>query len=348
MISPALSCQNLYKSFGRFPAVNGVSFTVTGGQILALLGPSGCGKTTTLRMVAGFEKVESGTIEIAGQLVASARLHVPPEKRRAGMVFQDYAIFPHLSVLENIQFGIGKGREARSKALEMSGFVGLVGEENKMPHELSGGQQQRVSLARALAPNPAVLLLDEPFSNLDAALRHEVRQEVKQLLRASGTTAVFVTHDQEEALYIGDRVAVMRSGRIEQLDTPEAIFHAPKTRFVADFVGGSDFIPATVLANGLETPLGQLPRQVSLPPGTAVEILSRGDDVTISENVAGRGKILDRRFIGIAYIYRIGLEDGLIIHSWEPHTRNLPTGTAVDVHFSTGQDVVVFHNGVAV
>ena len=343
-----LICTNLHKSFGRFPAVNGVSFTVATGQILALLGPSGCGKTTTLRLIAGFEQLERGAIEIGGQLVADERLQLPPEKRRAGMVFQDYAIFPHLTVLENVQFGMGRGQPAKDRAMEMLAFVGLTDQDDKMPQELSGGQQQRVSLARALAPKPAVLLLDEPFSNLDASLRNEVRQEVKQLLKASGTTAVFVTHDQEEALYIGDEVAVMAQGQIEQIGPPETIFHAPRTRFVAQFLGHTDFIPASVSATGLETPLGFLAQKVALPAGTAVEILSRADDVEVTESATGNGRVIDRRFIGIAYIYTVKLENGLEIQSWEPHTRHLEVGTAVAVKFTLAHKLTVFHEGVAV
>ena len=343
-----LICTNLHKSFGQNAIVNGVSFEVKAGEILALLGPSGCGKTTTLRVIAGFEKLAEGEVVIDGRIVANPSKQLPPEKRRAGMVFQDYAIFPHLSVLENIQFGLGKGKAAKARAMEMIAFVGLDGEENKMPHELSGGQQQRVSLARALAPNPAVLLLDEPFSNLDAALRIEVRREVKQLLKKSGTTAVFVTHDQEEALYIGDQVAVMREGKIEQIDTPENIFHAPKTRFVAEFVGNTDFIPATVNGNSIDTPLGTLHQPTSLPNGTAVEILSRADDIAVTESTEGNGRILDRRFIGIAYIYTVELENGLKLESWEPHTRHLPVGTAVDVQFTDEHELVVFHEGLAI
>jgi iron(III) transport system ATP-binding protein len=203
-------CQELYKSFDGVPVVHEVSLRVAPGHILALLGPSGCGKTTLLRLIAGFEGLDHGRITIAGQVVADGRFHLPPEKRRVGMVFQDYAIFPHLNVGQNVAFGLGKGEQRRTA--EMLSLVGLEGLGEKMPHELSGGQQQRVALARALAPQPAVLLLDEPFSNLDAALRHEVRHEVRALLKQNKATAIFVTHDQEEALFMGNEVAVMNQG----------------------------------------------------------------------------------------------------------------------------------------
>ncbi len=343
----AVSCQNLHKSFDKQSIVRDVSFTVETGKILALLGPSGCGKTTTLRMIAGFEKLDSGRIEIDGDLVTDGKRHLPPEKRRAGIVFQDYAIFPHLSVAENVGFGLSR-RERKERTEEMLTFVGLAGLGERMPHELSGGQQQRVALARALAPNPAVLLLDEPFSNLDAALREEMRYEVRRLLKKSGTTAVFVTHDQEEALFMGDEVAVMSAGKIEQLGTPEHIFHQPQTRFVAEFLGNTDFVIGTVAADGVRTPLGLLQQQVDLPLGTAVSIASRADDVEIEQDDAGNGRITSRQFIGIAFIYEVTLNDGSKVHSWQSHLTHLPEGTAVKVSFGDAHDLVLFHGDTAV
>jgi len=217
-----------------------------------------------------------------------------------------------------------------------------------MPHELSGGQQQRVALARALAPDPVVLLLDEPFSNLDAALREEMRQEVRRLLKASGTTAVFVTHDQEEALFMGDEVAVMNQGRIEQLGTPEQIFHRPQTRFVADFLGNTDFVSGLVAKNGIETPLGLLPQLVELKPGTAVDIVARADDVEITPAADGNGRVTGRQFIGIAFIYEITLADGTIVHSWQSHLTHLAAGTAVSARFTDEHELVVFCGETAV
>jgi iron(III) transport system ATP-binding protein len=344
---PALLCHHLYKSFNGQPIVQGVSFAVLPGHIVALLGPSGCGKTTTLRLIAGFEQLDSGLIEIAGQAVADGKLHLPPEKRRTGIVFQDYAIFPHLNVAENVGFGLPR-RERPEQVAAMLDFVGLSGLGERMPHELSGGQQQRVALARALAPKPVLLLLDEPFSNLDATLRGEMRGEVRRLLKASGTTAVFVTHDQAEALLMGDEVAVMKAGQIEQIGTPEAIFHRPRTRFVAEFLGNSDFVPGRVRGNGLETPLGLLPQVVDLPEGTAVEIASRPDDVLLVEAEDGNGRITARQFIGIAFIYEITLNDDTVVHSWQSHQTNLAEGTAVHATFDTAHELVVFGGGTAV
>lgn len=348
MSTPTVVCQSLYKSFGDLPVVVDASFRVMPGRILALLGPSGCGKTTTLRLIAGFEQLDDGRIEIAGAAVADGRRHTPPEQRRVGMVFQDYAIFPHLSVIENIRFGLGRGREAQARAEEMLAFVGLSGQGGKMPHELSGGQQQRVSLARALAPNPAVLLLDEPFSNLDATLRAGVRAEVRRLLKRSGTTAIFVTHDQEEALFLGDEVAVMNAGRLEQIGAPVTIFHRPRTRFVAEFVGQTDFLAGEVTAQGVATPLGALAQPVDLPPGTAVDVMLRGDDVDIAPHAAGNGRVLSRQFVGIAYVYEVGLDDGTVLHSWQPHTVELAEGTAVRVSLPQDHELTIFHHDQAI
>ena len=348
MPETTVRCHQLRKSFDGAPVVDNVTFTVATGQILALLGPSGCGKTTTLRLIAGFERLDDGWIEIAGKTVADARTHAPPEKRRVGMVFQDYAIFPHLSVAENIAFGLKNGRDAEARMEAMLDLVGLMGLSDQMPHELSGGQQQRVALARALAPEPAVLLLDEPFSNLDTTLRMQVREEVRDLLKQTWATAVFVTHDQEEALFIGDRVAVMNEGRIEQIARPEEIFHRPATRFVAEFIGQSDFVPGRVTAAGVETPLGVLPQQLNLPEGTQVEVLVRPDDVLLEAAENGNGRIRSRRFTGIDQLYYAELEDGSEVRGRLPHTRYLEEGSTVRASFSGEHTLSCFYQGRAV
>lgn len=349
-------CQNLSKQFGDFTAVSEVSFTVARGEILALVGPSGCGKTTTLRLMAGFEQLDRGRISIGGQLVDDGHTAMPTEKRRVGMVFQDYAIFPHLSVGDNVAFGLAGGRKRNAaKVEEMLAFVGLAGLAERMPHELSGGQQQRVALARALAPEPAVLLLDEPFSNLDAALRRGVRAEVRTLLKRSGVTAVFVTHDQEEALFMGDQVAIMRQGRLEQMGPPEVVFHQPRTRFVAEFLGSADFVPGIAGDDGVQTPLGLLPQPINAPPGAPIEIAVRPDDIFLRVDGAvenGRfqpnGRIVDRQFLGIAYLYAISLADGTVVHSWQPHTVNVPLGTAVQAGFRHQHPFSCFYQGTTV
>lgn len=339
-------CSHLVKRFGEQVVVQDLTFTVPAGSILALLGPSGCGKTTTLRLIAGLEKVEQGQIEIGGQVVANGRVHIPIEKREIGIVFQDYAIFPHLSVAQNVGFGLPRGSQER--IAEMLAFVGLQGLGERMPQELSGGQQQRVALARAIARRPAVLLLDEPFSNLDAALRVEMRHEIRQLLKKAQMTAIFVTHDQEEALFMGDKVAVMNKGHIEQLGTPEEIFHQPQTLFVADFIGQTDFLPGRVTVSGIETPLGLLNQQIDAPAGAEVQIALRADDVALMPHPQGNGRVLSRQFIGIAYIYTIALTDGSQVHSWQPHRVSLAEGTAVQASFVHDHPLTCFVNGRAV
>jgi iron(III) transport system ATP-binding protein len=348
MVEATVLCEEIGKSFGAVAVVSNVSFGLESGEILALLGPSGCGKTTTLRLIAGFEQIDSGRIAIGDQVVADGRFHLPPEKRRVGMVFQDYAIFPHLSVAQNVAFGLGRGETARRQTEIMLDMVGLRGLDRQMPHELSGGQQQRVALARALAPEPAVLLLDEPFSNLDTTLRVQVRQEVRELLKQSKATAIFVTHDQEEALFIGDRVAVMNQGRLEQIGTPYEIFHRPLTRFVADFIGETDFLPGTVASTGVETSLGSLDRHLDLPQGTAVSVAVRPDDVTFTPSANGNGRVVARRFTGIANVYRLRLNDGSEVHSWQPHTVEVAPGTAVQASIRPDHPITYFQGDRAV
>ena len=345
MPNQAVIAIKLNKAFDGQPVVRDLNFAAEEGEILAVLGPSGCGKTTCLRLIAGFEQLDSGQIAIDGQVVAGNGHHLPTEKRRVGMVFQDYAIFPHLTVRENVAFGLSRGRAAKARTQEMIDLVGLAGHGDKMPHELSGGQQQRVALARALAPEPAVLLLDEPFSNLDAALRLEVRHEVRALLKRSGVTAIFVTHDQEEALFMGDRVAIMNDGRLEQIDTPETVYHEPTTRFVAEFVGQTDFLSGTVTEEGVETALGMLPQQLALPVGSQVDVAVRSDDVDFEPAGTANGKVLDRQFMGISYVYHVRLDNGQKLHSWQPHTLKLEPGTPIQVKLRNDHALTCFQDG---
>ena len=252
-------------------AVHGVSLGLHAGDIGVLIGPSGCGKTTLLRAVAGLEPVSSGEIRLTKSVVSSATLSVPPEQRRIGMVFQDYALFPHLSVGRNVAFGIHQlpRAEQAARVAEVLQLVGLEGSENRYPHELSGGQQQRVALARALAPRPQLMLLDEPFSNLDVDLRERLAHEVRGILKAAGATALFVTHDQFEAFAIGDVIGVMHEGHLHQWDDAYTLYHRPATRFVADFIGHGVFAPATLVQRGTnvvaQTPLGDLTDLTSAP-----------------------------------------------------------------------------------
>lgn len=327
-----------------------ISFTLSNGEILALVGPSGCGKTTTLRLIAGLERPDSGSLHIKGGLVADERHFTPPEKRGVGMVFQDHALFPHMTVFENVKFGL-KGQpavHARETTLSILKLVGLENFGGRYPHQLSGGERQRVALARALAPRPVLVLMDEPFSSLDADLRHEVREQVRGILKAMSATAVFVTHDQEEALYMGDRLAVFQSGRMEQVGAPEEIFHDSATRFVAEFMGDSDFLPGVVKENGIETELGLIPQKVNLPIDSTVEVALRSDDVNFDQANPANALVLARFFRGAYYQYRLRLSSGKLIHAFKPHTKTIPPGTSVHAYLSAGHELTVFQNGVSV
>lgn len=325
-------------------AVFDLSFSLDYGEILALLGPSGCGKTTTLRLIAGFEHHEAGKICLAGRTVSTPDHSIPPEKRNVGIVFQDYALFPHLTVWENVRFSFNSRMRKHEQTIrEILSLVGLSEFHTRYPHELSGGQQQRLAIARALAPRPKILLLDEPFSNLDADLRVQMRGDVKNILRGTETTTVFVTHDQEEAFAFADKVGVLQNGRLEQLDTPEKIYHTPRTRFIADFVGEADFIPGTIVQPGVvETDLGLFPSYSLVPEGSSVEVMIRPDDVKIRPgNEQTNGKIVQRTFRGPINSYMVKLDKGPVLHSDQPSTLLYDSGTRVHVQLEV-EHVVVF------
>ncbi|KRT75399.1 MAG: ABC transporter ATP binding protein [Candidatus Rokubacteria bacterium CSP1-6] len=313
------------------PAVDGLTLTVAQGEILALLGPSGCGKTTTLRLIAGFEAPDSGRVVMRGETMAGPGSWIPPERRGIGIVFQDYALFPHLTVAENVGFGLQHlGRSGRPpRARQILELVGLETFASRYPHELSGGQQQRVALARALAPAPALILLDEPFSNLDADLRAQMREEVERILRNTGTTGIFVTHDQEEAFTLADRVGVLNEGRLEQLDAPETIYHHPATLFVAEFVGAADFLPGLVTPYGIVTELGVFADTEARRLGKKVKVMLRPDDVTFVPSSVGDGTIVRRDFRGSENLYCIRLPSGQRVHSSQASATLYPNGTRV-------------------
>ncbi|MDR7543833.1 MAG: ABC transporter ATP-binding protein [Armatimonadota bacterium] len=351
-----ISLRQVWRHFagGEAPAVADLSLDVGRGEVLSLVGPSGSGKTTVLRLIAGFERPDAGEVWIAGRQVAGPAAWVPPEARGVGMVFQDYTLFPHLTVAENVAFGLHcvLAAERRPRTAEVLRLVGMEGYASRYPHELSGGQQQRVALARALAPRPFAVLLDEPFSNLDADLRAQVREDVRAILGATGTSAVFVTHDQEEALLLGDRVALIRQGRLEQIDTPEAIFHAPKTQAIAAFFGRADFLAAAATADGLLTEAGLLPQRVAAPQGGGpdgrLEILVRPDDLHISPSPDGQGTVVDRLFVGADIIYRVRMPSGRVVHCRQPHTARLERGARVAVRLAPGHLLACFKDGEAV
>ena len=343
----ALRCRSLSKSFDGMAAVSEFNLTVRRGQVTALVGPSGCGKTTALRMIAGFETPDRGTIAIGGRPAAGLGVNVPPEKRRVGMVFQEGALFPHASVAQNVGYGLGKGENRRHRVDEMLALVGLEDFRDRMPHELSGGQQQRVALARALAPRPELLLLDEPFSNLDPGLREQVRNEVMSIVREHGVTAVFVTHDQDEALLLGDVVAVMHDGRIEQADAPERVFHQPATRFVAEFMGTADFLPAKATGGSIESEIGAVPNLPGVNGAARLEVMVRPDCIDCVPCEDGTGTIVHREFRGAFLMYRVALESGATVRCLLSHTQEYPVGTRVEVRLRDGHSLLPFADGAA-
>ncbi|TVQ54954.1 MAG: ABC transporter ATP-binding protein [Rhodobacteraceae bacterium] len=315
----------------RFPgaglsAVNGVSLSLREGELLALVGPSGCGKTTTLRMIGGFEPPDSGRVVFDGRDVTAD----PPERRGFGFVFQDYALFPHLSVLDNVRFGLrGLSRAAgRARAAEMLALVGLSDHGKRMPHALSGGQQQRVALARTLATEPRLVLLDEPFSNLDAARRVETRQEVRSLLRQAGSAAILVTHDQEEALALADRVAVMEAGRLAQIGAPDTVYRNPCDCFVASFLSRATILPGEARGRVVETPIGAL--ALAQPAFGPIRVAIRPEQIALALDGHGSGRILAREYRGHDQFYQVRLRDRTVgVISAEPEP--LPVGVRVSI-----------------
>ena len=319
-MQPLLSIRNMTKRFVRnLPVVEDLCFEVYAGEIFALLGPSGCGKTTTLRLIAGFERADAGEICVDGRCFEGSKTHLPPEARDIGIVFQEYALFPHLNVLENVAFGLKKlpAKLRDERAMTVLEMVGMTIFKDRKPHQLSGGQQQRVALARSIAPNPKLILLDEPFSNLDAGLRHSTREEIRVLLKNAGMSAVFITHDQEEALCFADRLAVMHDGRIEQIGTPETVYRRPQTPFVADFLGATNLIDGEAEGDCAETPLGRFriaPSArgkvlLSVRPEHLIMVQS---DATGQSN--GVGEIVMREFKGhdLTYRVKIGAENYVV------------------------------------
>lgn len=329
-----LDLRNLACGYGAQRVVQNLNLHLNAGDIGCLLGSSGCGKTTTLRAIAGFETVHEGEIHLGGEVISKAGYTLAPEKRRIGMVFQDYALFPHLTVAQNIAFGIRKHPHQAQVIGDMLELVNLGGLDERYPHELSGGQQQRVALARALAPEPQLLLLDEPFSNLDVELRRRLSHEVRDILKRRGTSAILVTHDQEEAFAVSDHVGVFKEGRLEQWDTPYNLYHEPATPFVASFIGQGYFIRGQLLSpDTVATELGTLRgnRAYTWPTGSAVDVLLRPDDLVHAPDSALKAHIVGKSFQGATTLYRLQLPTGSQLEAVFPSHLDYASGAEVGI-----------------
>jgi len=354
---PLLELRDLRQAYDDLEVVHGLSVQLARGAIGCLLGPSGCGKTTVLRCIAGFEPVTGGEILLNGRVVSGPGAMIPPEARRIGMVFQDYALFPHLSVAENIGFGLhGVGRSERARRVaELVDGVGLAGHAHKHPHELSGGQQQRVALARALAPQPDLLLLDEPFSNLDVEMRERLGQEVREIIKRTRTTAVLVTHDQHEAFAIADEIGIMHEGRIAQWDLAYNLYHRPANRFIADFVGQGVFLPGNVRnRHEVEIELGLLegniPRQCEMGcdvcgRGCRVDVLLRPDDIVHDDTARQKAEVLHKAFRGAEILYTLRLDSGRKVLALVPSHHNHALGERIGIRLDVDHVVAFAPDG---
>ena len=341
MTDLVLELSAVCKAFGDVLAVDDLDLAVGDGELLAVVGPSGCGKSTLLRLVAGLANVDTGTIRIGDAVVDDGVRRVDPELRHTGLVFQEHALFPHLTVADNITFGlrsVPRADRARQCA-EWLEIVGMPGHGERYPHELSGGERQRIALARALAPRPRLMLLDEPFASLDPNLRGRLRTEITDVLRMTGTPALFVTHDQTDALTIGNRVAVMRAGHIEQMGPPDEVFHHPVNRFVAGFIGEAAFLPVD---DEHRTELGPLPAQKVVPP--RAQLVVRPGDLTIVTDPDAPGvpaTIVATEFRGATRAYTLRLPSGAIVSSTQPHDTHFDPGVGVRVALSPGEHALI-------
>jgi iron(III) transport system ATP-binding protein len=335
-MSAILELKDVGHAYGARAVLNGLNLTLNEGSIACLLGASGCGKTTVLRCIAGFEPLARGQITLHGGIVSSVGLTLPPEARRIGMVFQDYALFPHLTVARNVAFGLHReppaARDAR--VAEMLDIVGLDLMADRYPHELSGGQQQRVALARALAPRPWLMLLDEPFSNLDVEMRERLSVEVRDILKSQNTTTILVTHDQNEAFVFADEIGIMIDGAIAQWATPYNLYHRPANRTIADFVGRGMFLPGTVVdGNHVNTELGILQTHTTIdaPCGRMVDVLLRPDDILHDDTSPLQAKVLSKAFRGAEFLYTLQLPGGGRVLSLVPSHHNHALGEKIGI-----------------
>ena len=343
-----LSLQNISVTYQQQNIVSDINFDLIEGDISCLLGPSGCGKTTLLRIIAGFEKPTLGTVKLKDRIISDSKYVVPPEQRRIGMVFQDFALFPHLTVEQNIIFGLKNQntQNNRQRCNELLKLINLIGTNDKYPHQLSGGQQQRVALARAMAPRPEILLLDEPFSSLDVELREQLAREVRQILKLENITAILVTHDQNEAFAMADKVGLINDGKLIQWDTPYNLYHKPATRFAADFIGQGEFIAGEYIGdNQIKTEIGIINGVVpaECKPGCKLELLIRPDDIIHDDNSDFKLEIVERLFRGADFLYTLKLDSGgtliCIASSHHDHKLHEKLGVKFDV-----SHIVMFPN----
>ncbi len=331
-----LEVSGIQHGYNGHRVLQGFSLALTRGQIGCVLGPSGCGKTTALRCIAGFEKISAGCIVVNGEEISSSAHIVPAERRRIGMVFQDYALFPHLTVTDNVGFGLhllDAGKRAR-RVSELLEVIGMAPAAARYPHELSGGQQQRIALARALAPQPELLLLDEPFSNLDTDLRERLGLEVREILKQLNMTAILVTHDQQDAFAIADEIGIMRDGRIEQWGAPYDLYHKPATRFIADFVGQGTFLPGAILGdNSIMFELGIFQSSIpsDWPRGAVVDVLLRPDDILHDDASPLQAQVLHKAFRGAVFLYTLQLPAGGRVMSLVPSHHNHAIGEKIGI-----------------
>ncbi|MAA76206.1 MAG: ABC transporter ATP-binding protein [Salinisphaeraceae bacterium] len=340
-----LELDNLRCAYDDTPVLSGLSFTLAEKQIGCLLGPSGCGKTTALRAIAGFEPVTGGQILLDGEVISRAGYRLPAARRRMGMVFQDYALLPHLNALDNVAFGLHAwpARQRRARAREYLGLVGLKGSDRRFPHELSGGQQQRVALARALAPEPRLVLMDEPFASLDVDMRGHLLREVRDILRRCGATALMVTHNQLEAFAIGDRIGVLEGGRLAQWDTPYNLYHRPVSRFTASFVGDGVLLSGQMRPDGrVATEIGDLNGRLSGSPSPdgRVQVLLRPDDIVHDDRAGMTAVVHDKAFRGADILYTLALASGARVLALVPSHHNHALGESIGIRLETDHLVV--------
>ena len=339
MSSNLLSLKNIECCYGDKAVVQDLTFHIRPGAMACLLGPSGCGKTTVLRTIAGFEPLSAGEILIENTVVSKPGFTLAPEKRGLGMVFQDYALFPHMTVADNISFSLRKSSksEKRHSANELLNLVGLEGLGGRYAHELSGGQQQRVALARALASKPKLILMDEPFSNLDVELRERLGLEVREILQQQGIASILVTHDQHEAFALGEMVGIMKEGKLLQWDTPFNLYHEPINRFVADFIGQGTFIEGRLTSpDSVETEIGIIrgDRAYPWPTGSAVDVLLRPDDIIPDEESPLKAEVINKAFKGASTLYTLQLPTGNKVLSLFPSHQDYPIGSSVGIHIA--------------